>query len=162
MAEPHSSTLEFSNDVKTVILEIIKLADDKAKAAFAVSAALLIYLFNGGALPKPDLTLQHPTDIMRFVLICVSMVSLAISGWFALMVLIPRMFTAHQGLVFFGSIAKWPSSDAYADKIIQCSSVELQRESAMHNFEISRVALKKFAALRRCLVLTALGVFVAI
>lgn len=41
----------FSGSVKGVIFDTIKMADDKAKAIFAVSGGFLVYLFNGRADP---------------------------------------------------------------------------------------------------------------
>jgi hypothetical protein len=153
-------SLPFTNAIKEFILETIKLADDKAKAVFAVSGALLVYLFNGGGWPRPD-KLPNSSDIAeltRLVALCMAMFALIVSSLYSLAVLLPRMTTNFKGLVFFGSIAAWPSAKSYSDELARNDSTSLQRESAMHNYEISKVTLKKYKALNRSLVWMGLGV----
>jgi hypothetical protein len=148
-----SSTLQFSTDAKTLVLEMIKLADDKAKAVFAVSTALLVYLLNGAGWPSPK-TLPLLNDVLplsRLSLLLLSLLCLVWSATYSLLVLIPRTATSRKGIVFFLSIAAWPSPSEYAQKILSLSERDLEYESAAHNHEISTVAATKFRALRLCL-----------
>jgi hypothetical protein len=154
--------LKFINDIKTVLIENIKLADDKAKAVFAISAAFLVYLFNGAGWPNFNslLVVCDLSQITRLAFLCLSMLALLASSVHSLLVAIPRMGTAFRGIVFFGSIAKWGSASEYADTVLQSDILDLRRESAMHNYELSGVAVKKFRA--RCLILMAVGVALAL
>jgi hypothetical protein len=154
--------LKFVNDTKTLMFDSIKLADDKAKAVFAVSAAFLVYLFNSVGWPKFSLVLTFSVQQGMAILTLVSaIVALLTSTFFSLRVVIPRMQTSYdRGFVFFGSIANWSSGDKYADAVISTSIGDLRRESARHNYELAGVATKKFRALNRCL--RAMGIGVAL
>jgi hypothetical protein len=156
--------LKFINDAKTMIIESIKLADDKAKAVFGIAAAFLVYLFNGGGWPK-FASLPAADDfaqIMRLASLVLAMFMLFISSVFSLLVVKPRMKTAHRGIVFFRSIAEWSSASEYSNVVLQSDISKLRRESAMHNYELAGVAVKKFRALNRCLIWMAVGVVFAL
>lgn len=154
-----ADSMPFVTTVKEFVLETIKLADDKAKAVFAVSGALLVYLFNGGGWPRPEVLFSLPDwpQFVRLTFLVAAMVALLISSVYALAVLMPRMGTTYKGLVFFGSIQAWPSAKTYADEIMRQDAKSLERESAMHNYEISKVAMKKYHALNHALVFMAIG-----
>ena len=156
--------LKFVNDTKTLMFESIKLADDKAKAVFAVSSALLVYLFNGIGWPKLNLIVTH--GLWQYVVIitlAATVITLVLSAVFSLCVVMPRMQTSYdRGLVFFGSIVNWSSGEEYADNIAAGSIADLRRESARHNYELARVAVSKFGALNRCLIAMGIGVVLAL
>ncbi len=155
--------LEFSGDVKNVLFETIKMADDKAKAAFAVSGALLVYLVNGGWFHPPDYSAdQSVSSWLHSALWAVSIVVLLISSVFALRVLYPRVPKSYQGLVFYEFIAAWKSPEDYYGRLSSLDSEGLARESALHNFDVAAVAKGKYSALRCCIWSMAIGVGVAI
>jgi hypothetical protein len=84
------------------------------------------------------------------------------SAAFSLMVLYPRTRTSHKGLLFYGSIRAYGSSEAYARRLKEVSPIDLATESALHNFDISNVAVKKYAALRRSIWFMASGILAAL
>ena len=97
-------------------------------------------------------------ELIRLSALIISMTALFISSMFSFFVLYPRTYTGRRGIVFFGAIVKWPSSTEYADKVLSSDSFELQRDTAIHNYELSIVASKKFKALKRCLGSMIIGV----
>lgn len=149
---------EFSNQTKTYLLEMIKMADDKAKAAFGVAGALLVFLFN--APPKVHIDTQASinwTHLCGAIVWAVSVMGLLVSSALAFFVLLPRMKTAVRGLTFFASVAAWDSPEAYADELGKRSTLNLDRQNAMHNFELAGVAVRKYRALNLTMVIGAAG-----
>jgi hypothetical protein len=155
---------EFASSVKTFVLEVIKLADDKAKTVFTIATALLVYLFNGHKWPTVT-QISTAMDIAQWgplALLVLAVCALIISATFALAVLVPRMWTNFRGYVFFGSIASWSSADVYADEVLKLNADSIRRESIKHNYEISKVTASKFVNLRRCLIWMAIGVMLTL
>ena len=152
----------FSGSVKSVIFDTIKMADDKAKAIFAVSGGFLVYLFNGRVDPAEFFVFCGVSHLVRLGAWLAAMVLFFASACFALLVLYPRTGTSHKGLLFYGSIHAWGSSKAYADRLREHSANDLARESAIHNFDVSGVAERKYTALRRSIWLMALGILAAL
>lgn len=150
-AQPQS---QFNTQTKYHILETIKLADDKAKAVFGISGALLVYLFNRGGAAREVLAFTNHArlDSLIISLQSVGVAGLLVSCIFSVLVIIPRTKTAYRGLIFFGSIAAWESSDDYAAQIMGRSQIALETENAKHNYEMSLVNIKKYRALRVCIV----------
>jgi hypothetical protein len=152
----------FSSSVKGVAFDTIKMADDKAKAIFAVSGGFLVYLFNGRANPAEFFVACGASHLVRLGSWIAAMLLFIASAVFALLVLYPRTGTSHRGLLFYGSIRLWGSSAAYADRLKELSPADLARESAIHNFDVSGVAVQKYTALRRSIWLMASGILVAL
>ncbi|MBU1540649.1 MAG: hypothetical protein KKC29_08955 [Alphaproteobacteria bacterium] len=152
--------LTFANEIKKYVLEMIKLADDKAKTVLALSAGALVYLFNY-AVPRFDPSRLHLDPSLNvdwvFTSLVISMFNLAIAFVAGMGVILPRTATATNGLVFFGSISGRSSSSAYASEYGSKTTPELITESAAHNFEFSRVALKKYFYLRLSMIVMAIG-----
>ena len=152
-------TLEFSNEVKSLTVDMIKLADDKAKAAFALSTALVVYLFNGQEyFPSLDSAVEILKAITFFGALC----GLGISAYYSMRVLMPRMRTNYDGLVFFDSVAAKASGKEYADAVMSASKEDLQRETAIHNYELAKVTAEKFDSLKKCLRFLCWGVLAAV
>ncbi|MBU0657170.1 MAG: hypothetical protein KJ914_18765 [Gammaproteobacteria bacterium] len=156
--------IEFASSVKTFVLEVTKLADDKAKTVFTIDTALLVYLFNGQKWPTVT-QVSAAMDIAqwgRLALLVLAVCVLVVSAAFALAVLVPRMWTNFRGYVFFGSIASWSSAEVYADEVMKLNADSIRMESIKHNYEISKVTASKFVHLRRCLIWMAIGVMLTL
>ena len=161
-AELQSATAQaqFNTQTKYHIIETVKLADDKAKAVFGVSAALIVYIFNREAAPADliSFTSKVRLDLLFLGLQVVGVMGLLASCISSILVLVPRTRTAYRGLVFFGSIASWSSSDAYANQVMKRSQIALETENAKHNYEMSQVNVRKFRALRVGIVTMAISI----
>lgn len=150
MASSEASAFNFQ--VKSYLLEMIKMADDKAKACFAVSTAILVYLFN--VKPNSSFAVGRPVDwsfTLQSAIWTTSSIVLLISSALSFFVLLPRMGTSVRGIIFFSSIAEFESASHYAENISMRNSTALFKHGAMHNFELSTVAVKKYKALRRAM-----------
>lgn len=149
---------EFNSLTKSYLLEMIKMADDKAKAAFGVSAALLVYLVN----TPPDVIIDantapnwpHAFAVIIWILAALGFATTSALSFF---VLLPRMNTAIKGLTFFASIAEWESPEAYAEEVGRRTRTSLDRNTAMHNFELSNVAVKKYRSLNLSMLIGVFG-----
>jgi hypothetical protein len=158
-ADNYHPRSEFNGQTKSHIIEMLKLADDKAKLIFGLSGAFLVYLFNRHGV-EPELVKYATT--LRLDRVVVALQTLGIVGFlsscaFSLLVIIPRTTTNYRGLVFFGSIAAWASPEDYASQVMYRSRYALDLESAKHNYEMSLVNMKKYRALRRCIVSTTIA-----
>lgn len=154
--------LAFSGGVKSTIFDTIKMADDKAKAIFAVSGGFLVYLFNGKADPSDFFVLCGGPHLTRLASWVLAMILFFASSIFALRVLYPRVGTTHKGLFFYGSIQGWGAANAYEERLKSSSLSELAKESAIHNYDISGVATRKYSMLRYSIWTMALGSLAAL
>jgi hypothetical protein len=151
---------QFSNQTKYHIIEMLKLADDKAKVVFGLCAALLVYLFNrDDSIPRTALTVLGCVGLDKVLLSlqAVGAIGLLLSSTFALFVIVPRTATSYRGLIFFGSIVAWPSNVEYAEQVMNRSPYSLEMENAKHNYDMSLVIAKKYRALRRCILSMGVG-----
>ncbi len=161
MATP-TEIASFSGAVKGVLFEVIKMADDKAKAIFAVAGGFLVFLFNGKVDWAEFIAFVDLADLLRFAFWLCAMLLFIGSSFFALHVLYPRVGTSHKGLLFYGSIAQWADAATYTDRLKNASSGDLARESAVHNFDLSKVTVAKYSALRRSIWTMSLGIIAAL
>jgi len=152
----------FSGSVKSVVFDTIKMADDKAKAIFAVAGGFLVYLFNGRVDPAEFFVFCGVGHLVRLGSWFAAMFLFLASAILSLLVLYPRTGTSHKGLLFYGSIRLWGTSVAYADRLKELSPADLAGESAVHNFDVSGVAEQKYTALRRSIWLMGLGILAAL
>jgi len=156
-ARDQPDTQAFSSDVKRVILETIRLADDKAKAAFAVAAAIIVYQFESSSWIDHFRDFGPAIDWIRFSLWLASVTAFIICATLSFFVLQPRTNESHSGLAFWGSIARQKSTDGYVRELLSSSSERLQRETAAHNFDLACVSQDKFRALKRCILALQIG-----
>ncbi len=150
--EPSAMVLTLGAETKKTIVEMIKIADDKAKTVFAASAGVAAYLFTSIPQGPISFDLSMPLDaamLIRALAIC----TLLSCCGFALGVILPRMNTqVVRGRVFFGSIAAWGSAAEYAADMAKLRRDDIIRENSIHNYEISWVTVRKYRFLRLALI----------
>jgi hypothetical protein len=89
-------------------------------------------------------------------------VLLGLSAVYALLVVLPRLTHSGEGIVFFGAVSKYQSSDAYADEIAKRSASDLTEARVKHSFDVAKVCTRKYDMLRRSMWLLAVGLIAAL
>lgn len=162
--EAAEAKLAFSAQVKAFMLEMIKLADDKAKAVFGVSVILLVYLSNGGGwlTPASLSRVSGALETLRVFSLAAALLLLLASSACGVAVLFPRAGPRHKGFISFATIAAWPSAASYAQATLVLSPTSALRENTMHNYLIAQVARQKYGWLRHSITFIGLGTVCAI
>jgi Family of unknown function (DUF5706) len=146
---------EFANFHEGYVRHYIALADSKATLALGVTAGLLTYLFSQ---PKFHDLIVSPVWKALFVQALISSTFLALSTACAALVIAPRLSSTGEEIVFFGSVAKYASSDSYVKQIARRNDAELTAARIQHCYEISNVCVRKYDMLRRAIWFGCLGV----
>ncbi len=141
----------FSVFVHSYVWSSILLAEQKAGFLFASNTAFLGYLVS--TLPKyfADFPLAQQ------VLAGAAILSLVLSNAAVLAAVFPRMGGNSTGLIYFKAISERPSSLTYADEVSQSSNADLEKATATHVYEISRICREKYRCVRIALILAFAG-----
>jgi hypothetical protein len=155
-SEPVSSSasdlerrLVFADQVHQYIRDYIRQADQKAALFFAVSTAVLAFLYRGGVSSrwlKPVLD-WNILDVCAFL----AMVILSVSSIISLIVVIPRTPGSRRGYVFWEAIAEYPTGRDYADDLATVTIPTLLQAKSEHCFDLAKVCRSKYWWLRLAL-----------
>lgn len=140
---PDAATFAFHQHI--YVTEYIKLADQKAAVIFAAVTGMLCYFFNTG-LQKMWLKPIQTWSALDFLCL-LAMLSLAIGLCAACAVLVPLLRKSHRGLVFFGSVAEFESSTAYASEALSTPHQRLTRAILQHTYDLSKTCSTKYTKL---------------
>jgi Pycsar effector protein len=145
---------EFASFHEGYVRHYIALADSKATISLGMSAGLLTYVFS-----KPSFhdLIVKPAVTFPCVQAFIATGFLVLSTACAMSVISPRLTTTGEGIIFFGSVAKYPSSDRYMEQVAQRSEPELTSERLQHCYDISKLCARKYEMLRRAIWFGCLG-----
>ena len=150
----------FTEFVHYYIREYIRLADQKAGFFFAGSTALLAFLY------RNDISERWLKPVMQWnivdVLAFVAMFALAVGGFLAVLVVIPRRRGSRRSDIFWEGIAEYDNARDYADNISTLSSATVRQIKAEHCFEIASVCRRKYGMLIWSLRICATGLLAAL
>jgi hypothetical protein len=140
-----ASTVKFASESHDYVREYIRNADQKAIFYFSVCSALL-------AFEHSQNWAQQWTKLPSMwtagdLLTCASMTGLAIAAASFLFVVFPRLGGSPRGLIFFRSVATYPTADEYVADVARRSDIELTTEKLRHCYELAKVASSKYSFL---------------
>jgi hypothetical protein len=146
--------------IHTYVREYISLADKKASFIFAVGSAILVYLYEKGAMGLWSIDFKNwgvseLVSISAILLLSVS-VSLSIS------VVFPRLGGSKKGFVFWGSIAEYESARDFSDAAQRLADNDYYREMLRHTYEISGICNRKYRLLNWSIRIGSFGAISAI
>jgi hypothetical protein len=155
-----SEVLTFAAEVHKYHRENIVAADQKAGFIFAISSALLVYLyqqqFHLGWLRHPPA--WSAADLSAFAAMAALFVALCAAA-FAVM---PRFASTHKGQVFFRSVAAHQNATDYASAISRESGDALTMDLLKHVYDLSRICTRKYDAVGIAVIASSLGVVISI
>lgn len=137
----------------------IKFADSKAGVLIGMDGLLLrsaIDYFKSAGITTESL-FETSTFVGRLSVILGS-AFLILGIILSLAVVFPRRASgAKKGFVFWESIAKYPSVEAYTNDVMNVGEDELDRTMAEQQYYVSATATKKYRMLRRAFWASSLG-----
>lgn len=138
--------LNFSGEIHQYIREYIRQADQKATFFFAAATALLAYLYNAELL---DIWFKPPVewsflDALSFL----ALIGLSGGVMAFLVTVFPRLGGTPKGIVYFGAIAEWETSEAYLQELHRRGPQELMHARVTHVYELAKICRKKYSMLR--------------
>lgn len=142
---PAPETLAFASHVHEYHREYIAAADQKAGFVFAVSSALMVYLYQQSLHLRwmKSLGEWSAGDLFSFVAMAALLVSLAAAA----AVVLPQLATSHRGFIFFLSVAEYESASEYAASIARESGESLTSAMLRHTYDLARIARRKYKTL---------------
>jgi len=136
---------KFAEEVHNYVREYIRNADQKATSFFAVATAMLAFL-NTQNVPSRWLKEVRTWSFIDF-LGFLSMSALGIAAGVFLGVVFPRLRGSRRGILFFKAIAEHENSGEYAQEVIKKSGDDLLRAKLYHDFDLSKVCVRKHRTL---------------
>ena len=136
---------QYAEQVHNYIRENIRNADQKATAFFAVASAMLAFLNTQNVASHwiKDVLHWTFTDFLGFL----SMSGLGIAAAVFLAVVFPRLKGSRRGILFFQAIAEHDNSSEYAEEVIRRSGDDLLRAKLQHDFDLSKICVRKYRIL---------------
>jgi hypothetical protein len=140
-----------SRDVHDYYARYVDNADAKTGGLLTINAAGLT--LNFAYLPGPGLALAA---------MLLSAGASAIALGCCLEALWPRLTSHGTSLIFWEDVNKKPSAEAYADEVEALDIRAVGRAYAVNNYYVAGVLHRKFAAIQRAIVFSAVALAVAI
>lgn len=157
-SEPASleARYQFSDAQQSYVTAYIQFADTKCAWSFAASAALVAYLLTSST-SSP--LLRHDPGLIPFVFGVGSLLLLISSAGFAFVGMAPRLgATRSTDPFFFGTVARHQSSSDFERQIAGLDLASLVSVRLRHNFDISRICVRKYTYVKRSFWAGILGV----
>ena len=141
--------------------EHIKLADQKAAFFFAITTGILALFYDKGI---------H-TNLLRSIgawgfldfIGALSIILLIMSTLLSFFVVKPRLrASVTMGLVYWESVRKFPTPDAYSQRMLQLSRKDVIEELFQHHFELSGICGRKYRLLNYSMGTALAGMFLSI
>ena len=140
---------QYADAQQGYITTYIQLADTKCAWSFAAAAALIAYLLTNTT--SSPLLLKNSGAITD-VLALSSLLLLVSSATFAFMGIAPRLgSTRSNDPFFFGSVAGHQSSAAFIQQLAVLTRSDLVAARLRHNFDTSRICVRKYKCVKRSL-----------
>jgi hypothetical protein len=153
---PAPETEAFAAHVHEYIREYIAAADQKAGFIFAISSAVLVYLYQQSLHIRwlKPIGLWSAGDLFVFV----AMAALFVGLGAAASVVVPRLTSTHRGFVFFLAVAEYESASEYAASIARETGESLTLAILRHVYDLARVARRKYRAIALAVWASATGI----
>jgi hypothetical protein len=132
------------------VSEYIQFADTKAAWAFAVATGALAYILGNDHLR--EVMLGKPWSSTSLLFVATSGLVL-LSAVFSFLVIVPRLGTSGEGIVYFGAVAKRRSASEYVRDVANKRDSDLTEARLKHSYDLSRVCARKYGHLRRAILL---------
>jgi hypothetical protein len=145
---------EFASFREEYVRHYISLADTKATMLFGVAAGLLAYLFGQS---KFNELIRDPAFTIEYTQVVTTVILLILSAFCASLVIAPRLANTGEGIVFFGSVARYSSSLKYLEHVAKQDEAKLTAARIQHTYDVSKACVKKYDMLRRAFWLGCLG-----
>ena len=136
----------FACETHKYIREFINSADQKAQWYIAFASAFLAWL-NTSVLT--DFWSKNLKEWQFFdILSVVSIIGLSICVISSLITILPRLKGSKKGIVFFGSIAEYETSNDYLADVLKKTDQEIIIEKLKHTHELAKICSEKFSNLK--------------
>ena len=141
----------FSKAVNSYLNDYVKLADSKAGAIVGLNTLILGLVMAWGDNDRGDVRI-HLATIAFFV----------VGAALVAFVIFPRMPRGSSGVVFWEDIRTYPSVEAYQNRLRSMDDQEVEDSYAYQNYYVSRVLHQKHLYIRWAMLVTILGVLMAV
>ncbi len=141
----------FSKAINGYLTDYVKLADSKAGAIVGLNTLILGLVMAWGENDQGDI-LIHLFTIAFFV----------VGAGLAAFVIFPRMPRGGSGVIFWEDIRTYPTVEAYQNKLRSMDDQDVEDSYAYQNFYVSRVLHQKHFYIRWAMIVTVLGVVMAV
>ena len=148
----HAAFAEFQEDY---VRHYVSLADTKATIILGLVTTFLTYLT--GREKFGDLVL-HPGHNWQWPIADVAVALLVGSAVAAFSVIVPRTARGGERIVYFDTVAKYPSRRDYMDDVCRRSDGELASVRLSHCYDVSRICARKYWWLRWAVWLGVIGI----
>lgn len=147
--------LKYAEEIHQYIREYIRIADQKAAFFFAVSVSIVAYLNQQSYLTN---WITNPiywsiVEILGFI----ASISILVSAIACLLVVMPRLGGSKRGIIFFNAISEYQTQQEYLSDVLSATPSKLCEEKLKHAYDLAKVCIRKYSALRWGLWSGALG-----
>lgn len=147
---------KFAEETHQYVREQIRQADQKSVFFFAGVTAVIAFLYKAGLIHT---WLKNPmhwvfTDVFSFI----ATVGLSVAAVSCAATVLPRLQGSKQGLVFFGAISAYMTTEAYATEVLKKTPREMIDAKLSHVNDLARICNAKYFVLRIGLWSGAIGV----
>ena len=151
---------DFVQNTHEYVREYIALGDQKAAFLFTIAAAMLVYIYDEGAL---SVWLRAPSGwgIGELATFGASL-GLSIGAGSAITAVWPRLRGTADGIVFWKAIARLPSAQGYVERLETFSDQGLVGAQAAHVYELAAVCARKYRWISLSIWSTATGMLLAL
>ena len=147
---------KFAEETHQYVREQIRQADQKAVFFFAGVTALIAFLYKTGLIHT---WLKNPMHwVFTDMLSLIATVGLSVTAVSCAATVLPRLRGSKQGLVFFGAISAYMTSEDYATVILKKTPHELIDAKLTHVHDLGRICNDKYFVLRIGLWSGAIGI----
>ncbi len=127
----------FGIGVSNYLNHYVNVADAKAAGILTVDLAIGGYLLT-----------NHPAAWLPWILYCIAVLLLTISGALALFTILPRTPRVGSSLIFWEDVRSRSSLDIYLDELKHVDEVHVERQYGAQNYIVSDILSKKYASVR--------------
>lgn len=151
-----SVSSRFAHDVHVYLQDLIRLADQKATFFFAGGTALLAFLYNSEVLMYLNGSPMewNLVDIIGLV----ATVSIIVSVFAAMLVVVPETRGSRRGFIFWGAIPEFLYPEKYANELSSLDEKQVAQEFATHSFELANICVQKYKKLKVSVISGLIGV----
>lgn len=126
---------EFSKGVHEYLSHYIDVADAKAGVLIGLASALLGFIFT-------------QTNYQCFALLWVATGIEIIAIGISIYAVLPRLYSGHNGFIFWEDILTWNSPKSYAAQVAELTKNKIEHDYAEQNFYLSKILNRKYTAIR--------------
>lgn len=149
LSDEHGAFADFHSGY---VSSYIQFADTKAAWAFAVATGALAYVLGNDHFRLAMLGQDWSWNSGSLLYVATAGL-LVISAFFSFLVIVPRLGTSGEGIVYFGAVAKRKSAFDYVRDVASKRESDLTEARLKHSYDLSKVCARKYAQLRRAILI---------